>query len=165
MTKLIPLSKTGKKNAGKYFAVVDDGDVDRSDQHSWTCWFSKGKEYAASKIDGRIVLLHRFLLNAPAHLRVDHIDGNGLNCTRQNMRFATQSQNSKNRKKKGAASYKGIYPYGNKWGAQICSNYHHIYLGLFATPEDAAHAYDTAALKYFGEFARLNFTPAITPKQ
>ncbi len=103
--------------------------------------------------------LHQFILG---HSWIDHIDGDGLNNTRANLRPVTPAQNSANRRTRidSASGYKGVYrngPRGKPWRAQICVAYTKRHLGLFDTAEEAAHAYDHAAQVAHGEFARLNF--------
>ena len=107
--------------------------------------------------------MHRIIINAGPLQIVDHINGNGLDNRRVNLRFCTQSQNFQNgRKRKGCTSiYKGVsfHSKANKWRAMICKpgtgRVGHI--GLFLDEKDAAKAYDKKAIKLFGEFARPNF--------
>jgi hypothetical protein len=93
-------------------------------------------------------------------MQVDHINGNTLDNRKENLRICTQNQNGKNRllNKNNVSGYKGVtYKKANKlWCAQIVVNYHKMYLGLFTTAEAAALAYNEAAKKYHGEFAKLN---------
>lgn len=90
---------------------------------------------------------------------IDHIDGNGLNNMRSNLRSATYSQNAQNTKKrKGTTSqFKGVCRASkNRWKATIELNGKQFYLGLFASETEAAHAYNLKAQELFGEYARLN---------
>lgn len=110
------------------------------------------------------VTMHRFLLNAPREMRVDHIDGDRLNNRRLNLRLITQSQKSSRSRsaKHGRISrFRGVHLnrncYVKKWTALITFNKQPISLGYYATEEEAARAYDEAARKYFGPFARPNF--------
>lgn len=102
--------------------------------------------------------LHRVLLPGS---RVDHEDGNGLNNLLSNLRSATAQQNQGNARLRSdnSTGFKGVtyYERNGKFGAQIRVSGKNKFLGLFLLPEEAACAYDTAAKKYFGEFARINF--------
>lgn len=161
MTKQIPLAN------GRYFATVDDEDYEYLSQFSWT--FRKGKKgiiYAYRRSHNKYIHMHRVILHAPDGVLVDHIDINGLNNTRKNLRLATDLQNSGNQrmKKCNSSGYKGVSKKGNRWNARIQN--HHI--GYFLTEVEAAIAYDNAAIELFGEYAYLNFPigqrPDIIPK-
>jgi hypothetical protein len=159
--KTIPLTK------GKV-AIVDDADYERLRQYSWSARKPKGYWYAArwrrsNEPPGScIILMHRFLLDAPAGVLVDHRDGDGLNNRRSNIRTATHSQNSHNRKMHvtNTSGFKGVVrnnKRGRPWLARIALNRRQMYIGVFDTPEEAARAYDRKAKELHGEFARLNF--------
>ena len=89
---------------------------------------------------------------------MDHKDGNGLNNTRNNLRLCTVSQNQCNSRvrRTSRTGYKGVCLRGNKIAARIKINGESIFLGYFKTVEDAARAYNEAAIVIHGEFARLN---------
>lgn len=122
-----------------------------------------GKGAIQIRINGKIYFAHRlawfwFYGSWPKN-KIDHIDGNPANNSIKNLREATVSQNNCNRKpnaKKAVAS-KGVYLYkgGPKYGAQIKVNRVHHWLGLFDTEEEASKAYQRAAKKLHGEFARF----------
>lgn len=162
MTKELILSKG-------YVALVDDEDFERASQFKWSAAIRKGCTtlYASAYLGGgranrRTELLHRFILSAAKGVQVDHIDGNGLNCTRQNLRLATISQNRRNRGKtvSNKSGFKGVYWHKDKqkFAAQIKLDAKLIHLGKFNSAEEAARAYDVAAKKYHGDFAKTNFT-------
>ena len=102
--------------------------------------------------------MHNMILGTPKGLHTDHKDGDGLNNQRSNLRLATPSENGANRLvgSNNTSGYKGISQKDKKWGAQITKNQKIVYLGRFETKIEAAKAYNTAAKKYHGEFARLN---------
>lgn len=103
-------------------------------------------------------MLHRFIINAPFGKFVDHIDGNGLNNQKTNLRLCTNSQNMMNQKmhKDNRSGYKGVrfHKSSKKWQARICINYKDIFLGGFKTAILAHEAYKKAVLKYHKEFGR-----------
>lgn len=107
------------------------------------------------------VYLHTLLMDPGRGMTVDHIDGNGLNNRRSNLRLCTPMQNQQNSAaRKGKTSiYKGVTrpKRARGWRAQIRVNRQLILLGTFAQEEDAARAYDDAARRHFGPFARTNF--------
>lgn len=149
--------------AGGLIARIDDSDFDLADRYSWCACRSGKIIYAATKIrrDGRRrnAFLHRLLLNARADMVVDHVDGDGLNNCRSNLRLATRSQNRANtRIRRGGARFKGVYPYGaGRYAANITFRGKTRFLGSFDTAEEAARAFDAAAKEIHGEFAGLNF--------
>jgi len=144
-------------------AIVDDEDYDMLMQWKWT-YLNKG--YAYRHIyDGhrylRTALMHRQimgLLDTPS-VKVDHINHDGLDNRRSNLRRATQQQNQWNcRKRSGKFPYKGIRKRPKRnWQALIELDGRCVTIGSFPTAEDAARAYDDCARRHFGEFACLNF--------
>ncbi len=117
--------------------------------------------YAASLGTRRQELLHRMIMRPGEGLVVDHIDGNAMNCVRQNMRCCTHQQNMWNRRRgiNNASGFVGVSRArrDTRWRACIQHNNKTIHLGMHTTPEDAARAYDAKCLELSGEFAVLNF--------
>ncbi len=150
-----------KLTKGRY-AIVDPEDYQKLSQDDWQLFETENKKCYAARIEGiKIEYMHRQIMNAPKGSIVDHRDHEGLNNTRDNLRFATRSQNSCNRKRLnyGSSKYRGVCRGNecNKWRAYISFNGQRKYLGYFENEEDAAKAYDEAAKIYHGEFAVLNF--------
>lgn len=156
---------------GKYrdlVVVIDDEDYERVAQHRWLFGrvsASKDIVYARRmwREDGRWrqQYLHAFLTGWPL---VDHINHNGLDNRRENLRAATHAENMRHARKrrthKGvpcSSLFKGVARSKTRWQAQITVDKRGINLGRYVEEVDAARAYDLAALQYFGEFAVLNF--------
>lgn len=163
--KQIPLTQ------GKY-ATVDDEDYDFLIQWKWRALKATRKQvrcvwYAhrtTARPNRKGVYMHQEVLRRCGFEKVqqcDHLDADGLNNQRKNLRPATSSQNRWGmRKRSGRTSqFKGVYYHkvSKKWMSRIGYLSKHYFLGVFANEIDAAKAYDAAALFYFGEFARLNF--------
>ena len=143
-----------------YSTVIDDCDRDLV-QYRWTTMVMKTNLYARSKCKEECILLHRIILERklgqpiPREMYTDHIDGDGLNNRRDNLRLATSSENNVNRRSDNSMSkYRGVYPNGAGWMARIGRKCE--YLGTFRTQEEAARAYNDAAREKWGQFARLN---------
>jgi hypothetical protein len=146
-------------------ALVDDEDYERVSQYKWSYSLMKVNEYAirgvtVSKGKYTTQLLHRFILgDVPKNMVIDHINGNGLDNRKENLRICTQSQNNINKRKKGTTSvYKGVYweKARNKFRSHIVVDGKIIFLGRFETELEAAIAYDKASNFYHGEFANNN---------
>ena len=144
-------------------ALISDEDYEKVSAYRWYAnGYKRGRYWYAVHNEGqhpnlKATLLHRFILDAPKGMVVDHINGNGLDCRRENMRLCTNTENIRNQKPRRLGEYKGVQRRGRGWDALITVNYKVVSLGRFASEEAAARAYDAAAKKYHGEFARLNF--------
>ena len=151
-------------------ALVDDEDYAWLSQWKWfatkqenktrTTWYA-ARWTSRKTLGGRkMVQMHRQIAAKVGFAWVDHRDGNGLNDQRENVRPATPSQNHHNRCKRiGCSSrFKGVSwdKARNKRHASICVYGRVLNLGRFEREEDAARAYDQAAVRYFGEFALTN---------
>lgn len=153
----IPLTK------GKV-ALIDFEDYERVSKLKWHAGKSHNTWYASHTAGKwphqKRILLHRFILNCPAGVGVDHANLDGLDCRRDNIRLATDSQNMANRRKKDGCSsqFKGVFWVKKKsrWRSQIQVDNRGHKLGYFTSEIDAAIAYNAAAVEAFGEFARLN---------
>lgn len=139
---------------------IDDEDLERVMQHSWLL---DSNGYISTTVKCKTIRLHRFLMNAPKGTYVDHVDRNKMNNHKSNLRFCSQQQNSFNQHRgdKYSSKYKGVS--WNKcckmWQAKLAINKEQIYLGVYDNENDAAMAYNTAALKYFGGYGILNDIP------
>lgn len=139
----------------RYQITVDPEDQHIVDKHDW---YLTDKGYARTRLpDGKQIHLHELILDTDK--LVDHRNGIKLDCRRSNLREATNAQNLQNRGKNitNLRRFKGVYPVPKgKFVAKICANNVKYHLGTFDTEEQAALAYNEAALKYHGEFAYLN---------
>lgn len=152
-------------------AVIDPCDVMLVSQFTWHASKNdSGRWYAATNLraDGKRkqMPLHRLLTGAGPGMVVDHIDGDGLNNRRSNMRVCTVAENQWNSRKqrvKATSQFKGVYRAGGSWVAVIRANGARHHLGSFADEKKAAAAYDAAAMGLHGEFAMLNrpYDPAL----
>ena len=145
-------------------ALVDDEDHARLSVHRWHADISGKTAYAKRQVPGgkrqRGIKMHREIMNPPKGFVVDHINGDGLDNRRSNLRVCTHAQNITNsRNRKWPRRFKGVYPSRLRWSASITVNRKMKYLGLFKTEVEAAEAYNRAAIEAFGQFAILNHIP------
>lgn len=144
-----------------YEALVDVDDLPVLALFNWSVTRSlkKGGEYAqrAERRDGKLHLIkmHRVITNAPKGLVVDHINGDGLDNRRVNLRLCVQSDNMKNQAVHvtNKLGIKGVSKKNNRYVAKISHGDRAIWLGSYLTAEEAASAYRGAAKALFGDFA------------
>jgi hypothetical protein len=154
--------------SGTHWARYDDDAHALVAGHKW--WLDVGgrNHYAVARIDGRNVSMHRLIMGAAGGTVLDHIDGDGLNNQRANLRFCTRAQNFQNagwRNTPGrTARFKGVWrvkgPCRRCWRAGITAFRKYKNIGSFWTEEEAARSYDSEARVLHGQFARLNFPDA-----
>jgi hypothetical protein len=151
-TRYIPLTQN-------LFALVDAEDYERLKDYKWHVNRSgpRGTIYAGRRERNRLILMHRQIMNPPKGKVVDHINGNGLDNRRCNLRICDQRQNAHNNR--GHADRKsrflGVNPTGDKWFGKVGREY----LGVFDDEVEAAKARDRKAQELYGEHAWLNFPP------
>jgi HNH endonuclease/AP2 domain len=151
-----------KLTQGK-FAIVDDEDFERVNQYKWC--FQQGYALRGQWIKGekitKIIGLHRFIMNPKKDEFIDHINGNGLDNRKENLRIVTKQQNAFNSNKPitNTSGYKGVsfFRRDKKWRAVIKLNQKYVHIGYFDDKITAAKAYDKKAKELFGNFAKLNY--------
>lgn len=166
--KEIKLSQFGR-NKNKFVALVDDEDYDYLNQFKWNAQKQRSGNYYASrsiylgKMKRKSLRMHRLIMKPERGMTVDHIDHNGLNNQKSNLRNCSFADNVRNRSCRSKTGYIGVYIYKSKrsktikYLAKIEYNNRAYYLGLYKTAKEAAIVRDSAAKKYFGKFANLNF--------
>jgi len=162
--KEIPLSQG-------YFAQIDDDDFEKVNRYKWAVKI-QGKSIYAMRTEKKTIkginkyftfYLHRYILDiVNREIKVDHINHNGLDCRKTNLRRCSAQQNKRNIKRLKitdyTSQYKGVcfYPKNKQFMARITLNHKNICLGMFDKEKEAAEAYNKKAIELFGEFAFLN---------
>jgi hypothetical protein len=153
---------TAELRCSNGIALVDQEDYLRVLGYSW-CIISgpKGDRYVRAFVGGQRVRLHHFLFGfPPAGFEVDHINGDGLDNRKENLRFASLSENRSNSRIWAGKEvpFKGVKRLtSGRFQARIRRDKQEYCLGTFDTAEEAACEYDTAARRFSGEFAAVNF--------
>ena len=158
--KKIPLTQ-------EKFALIDDEDFDLISQYKWCAVKNKNiyytmRGYWDKQIKKRKqIKMHRLIMGVTdPKIQIDHINGDGLDNRKVNLRICTNQQNHMNRKsnKNCSSKFKGVswFKRDKKWRSQITVHQKKIYLGDFNNETQAAIAYNTAAIKHFGQYAYLN---------
>lgn len=146
------------------FALVSDSDYESLVKFKWYAAKHNKVFYAtraSKRVNGKQVMInmHSFIMKTPKGMETDHVDGDGLNNQRKNLRICTVSQNAMNRKpfSNNKSGLKGVYweKSRKKWNARICFGGNRVNLGYFSSALDAYKAYCDACIKNHGEFNRL----------
>lgn len=161
MAKQIKLTKGWR-------TVVDDDDYDELSKHKWHYCNGYAQRYTGGRLHRKTLLMHRVITNAPAGYEVDHINRDRLDNRRCNLRICTRGQNqmNKNTRRDNTSGYRGVvyHKRTKRWRANINAGGAGVHLGYFDSSADAARAYNAAALRFHGEFARLNVIEADAPR-
>lgn len=166
-TKEVPLTQG-------QVALVDEEDYERVSRHSWHLHpanRTNTKSYARARINGKMILLHRYILGVAPDRVTDHRNRNGLDCRRENLRVCTRSQNACNveARRTNKTGFKGVYALKDGRFTSMLRikdlssprGRRDYYGGTFNDPASAARAYDALAVQYHREYALLNFPDEI----
>lgn len=151
-TARVPL--WGRHGVLRGWSLIDTADLPLVREHRWSL---NPNGYAVARMGGRVIAMHAVLI--PDAVVRDHINGDTLDNRRENLRGCLPRENSRNSAAtRGRALFKGVSATAaGRYRARLMLNRREVWLGSYATPEDAARAYDAGARRLFGEFARVNF--------
>ncbi len=144
-------------------ALVDEADYDKVSNIKW--YINRKTGYVYGYVSKRVrPYLHRYILGlSKEDPMLDHKDNNPLNCTRDNLRYCSDTQNARNQRKRKVGNFTSQFK-GVSWESRICKwrvtifvNYKQTHIGTFDNEQEAAQAYDKKAREIFGEFAKTNF--------
>lgn len=141
-------------------SIIDDADFNLVSKYKWCPrWSARAKQhYASAPVNGARVDMHRFLMDSPKGMCIDHINHDGLDNRRENLRICTNAENSRNRRganRNSKSGIRGVYFHkqAKTWFAEVRVNGKKVYLGSFKTPDEAAKVMPAALKKHFGSFA------------
>ena len=154
------------------YAIIDPEDYEQLNIHKWyavragqtfyavrSIYIERPRANSTKRKMRTTVKMHRQIMRPDKDLVVDHINHNGLDNRRKNLRCVTTEENNRNRIFKGSSQYIGVHwcEDRKKWRVRIYINGIKVHIGYYDSEIEAAKAYDEAARKYRGEFAVLNF--------
>jgi hypothetical protein len=144
------------------FAIVDAKNYEWLNQWKWYANKAPNTFYAQRKSkDGKVILMHREILNIPKGMQTDHRNHNGLDNRECNIRLCNNAENQYNQATQlnRTSIYKGVtwHKRAKRWYSRIKQNGKEIHIGCFGNEFEATKAYDVKALELFGEFAYTNF--------
>ena len=163
MKKIQLGGRKGSKITG--YALVDDEDFEKLNKHKWYATKGTNTLYARRAVPTttsgqRTVSMHRVIMQTPKGMDTDHIDGDGLNNQKENLRVCIRSENLMNqsRSRNNTSGYKGVNwnKRDKKWISQIKVKGKQVHLGCFSEKEEAYKAYCEASKRYHGEFGNVN---------
>lgn len=153
-------------------AVIDDDDANIIKPFKWCASHQRSRWYAMSYVPGskkegkaRFVYMHKIIMGYGNGKEIDHINHDGLDNTRKNLRFVTRSQNNWNARiqTRNKSGYRGVFflknAKKNPWWAKLLVNGIPVFSGYFPTSIEAAKAYNEASLKHHGEWGYRNLIP------
>jgi len=158
--KLIKLTR-GKQT------IVDDEDYDELNKYKWQALYNNNNYYAVRTVGEKGNTLrkqcrmHHVIIGTPLGMETDHINGNGLDNRKANLRVCTHMENGRNRRISKGKRFKGIHKHGNGFRVKLKINKKNRFFGTYPTEREAAWLYNKLAVMYFGKFARLNGIPNI----
>jgi hypothetical protein len=140
------------------FATVDAADYEEISKYKWFATRHGRNIYAICRTRGRAVYMHRMIMRPRKGYIVDHIDGNGPNNRRCNLRVCTNEQNSVGKKSRvGSSQFVGVQHRRRRWQAAVVCRGEFFYLGMFDDEIEAAKVRDRKAYELHGPYAYLNF--------
>lgn len=145
------------------FAIIDMDDLEFVMRYTWVHRdANKARNGYARAYMGnkrRELGMHNYIMPCPEGMVIDHVNGDGLDNRKINLRICTPAQNIRNRVKfkgKTASRFKGVFRNGKRWGSKIAFEGKVHWLGVFSTEEEAGRAYNSKAIELHGDFASIN---------